>query len=177
MSMHDTLPNPTKSVTNKDIIYLACQRIECSGESRELCDNLTRTFISYIENNFDSKRVIESLGIGSKTFYRHIAHPSFREAFNELRPLIVGRSLERVMGISAQADCDSTSLKASTYLLEAYEPETYDAGVRRQKVANDGNWLAQLLSNTAVPKDVIETTLSSDPFAELPQQAVPKIDP
>lgn len=158
---------------DSDLVYKATRRIEMSGESREKCDNLTRAFIAYINNDFSSKKVVESGVCSSASFYRYRHHPAFIEAINELRPLIVGRSLERVLAISAEADCDSTSLKASCYLLEAYDPDTYDPGVRRQRIANSAtDWLAQLIGNQKLPVEIINEAIEEDPFKELPAATV-----
>lgn len=158
---------------SKSALYAAQQRILNSGESTSLTNSLINSLDALIINDFSAKKVVDSGAVTRSTLFLHMSHPSFKEALDELRPLMVNRTLSRVMEISESADCDSTSLKASTYLLEAYEPDTYDSGVRRQRIANTAtDWLSQLLGSRAIPQNVIEDSLESDPFKDLPEVTV-----
>ena len=78
------------------------------------------------------------------------------------------------MQLMQQSKQDAIQLKSAQYMLEAYEPETYDAGVRRQIRANQGNWINSILQAN-IPESLKHSVITVDPARPtLPAPVVPE---
>lgn len=157
----------------RSAIWKAHQCIRDSGESLELCNRMCNTLNALIECDFSTGKVLQLGLVGKGTLYRHMSHESFEAALEALDSFIVNKSLTSILEIGGQADTDSTRLKANQWILEGYRPDKFDAGVRRQRIANSAtDWLSQLLNNRTVPIEVVDDSLQNDPFKELPEPTV-----
>jgi hypothetical protein len=88
--------------------------------------------------------------------------PLFVAALEKARPEIARLAREKVMQLMQQSKQDAIQLKSAQYMLEAYEPETYDAGVRRQIRANQGNWINSILQAN-IPESLKNSVITVDP--------------
>ena len=62
------------------------------------------------------------------TLWEYRADDLFVAALEKARPEIARLAREKVMQLMQQSKQDAIQLKSAQYMLEAYEPETYDAG-------------------------------------------------
>jgi hypothetical protein len=100
--------------------------------------------------------------------------PLFVAALEKARPEIARLAREKVMQLMQQSKQDAIQLKSAQYMLEAYEPETYDAGVRRQIRANQGNWINSILQAN-IPESLKSSVITVDPARPaLPAPVVPE---
>jgi len=86
----------------------------------------------------------------------------FVAALEKARPEIARLAREKVMALMQTSKQDAIQLKSAQYMLEAYEPETYDAGVRRQIRANQGNWINSILQAN-IPESLKHSVITVDP--------------
>jgi len=96
------------------------------------------------------------------TLWEYRADELFVAALEKARPEIARLAREKVMQLMQQSKQDAIQLKSAQYMLEAYEPETYDAGVRRQIRANQGNWINSILQAN-IPESLKHSVITVDP--------------
>ena len=109
-----------------------------------------------------------------KTIWEYRSEELYVAALEKARPEIARLAREKVMQLMQQSKQDAIQLKSAQYMLEAYEPETYDAGVRRQIRANQGNWINSILQAN-IPESLKHSVITVDPARPtLPAPVVPE---
>lgn len=117
---------------------------------------------------FSWKRVLESeeareLRLSKAMLMFYLQSENFKRAIDRVSVLKRHVAEDVMFELMGGARKEEVRLKAAEAVLGAENPEKWDSGVRRQKLANQGSWINTILKAGITEKDLAEVE-AADPF-------------
>ena len=114
--------------------------------SPQLANNMSLVLEAYAET-LSWKHVLEIACICSrKTLVNYNKNALFKQKVAEIQSLILAESQDKLINLMRHAESEDVQFKSSVKILESYNPEQFDAGVRREKARASVDVLKQMFS-------------------------------